>query len=275
MSLNAIKNLKKPSGILINNFKQKFALQNLKKNIPLSVQSFPKTMPKHQIEDREKLKSKFLLDATSKDISPAGINFKQRAQEMKTFSYLNKIQIPQETLPPSQTYFNRADEINKKFELKKVVPRKESRRVGVLGYKVGMTGTWDRWGTWFPLTVVKIDNCQVTHVKSKGGKDGYDALQVGVGEKDSKRTTKSMIGHFIKNDLPIKRDVREFKITAENTLPIGYMLTARHFVPGQSVDVRGISKGKGMQGVMYRWNFSGGFATHGCSIRHRSGVTIY
>ena len=55
-------------------------------------------------------------------------------------------------------------------------------------------------------------------------------------------------------------------------MPVGYALTARHFVPGQLVDVKGISKGKGFQGVMVRWNFAGGFKTHGCSLKHRAAV---
>ena len=95
---------------------------------------------------------------------------------------------------------------------------------------------------------------------------------MGVGSKDVKNAKKPMIGHFIKNDLPIKRHVKEFRVTPENLLPIGYTLTARHFVPGQLVDVKGISKGQGMQGVMTRWNFAGGFKTHGCSLKHRAGV---
>jgi large subunit ribosomal protein L3 len=132
-----------------------------------------------------------------------------------------------------------------------------------------MTVAWDKHGIQFPLTVIKIDNCQVTQVKTVET-DKCNALQLGVGHREPKNLSKAMIGHFIKNNISPKKDVKQFRVTPENTLPVGYMLTARHFVPGQFIDVVAKSKGRGMQGVMYRWNFRGLFATHGCSIKHRA-----
>jgi large subunit ribosomal protein L3 len=136
---------------------------------------------------------------------------------------------------------------------------------------MGMTGAWDKWGVWYPLTVIKIDSCQVTQIKTIE-KDKYYALQLGVGNPKPHEVTKPIAGHLMKNDIPPKKNFKEFIITPENVLPVGYMLTCRHFVPGQLVDVTSTTKGKGTQGVMYRWNFKGNVATHGCSLNHRHSV---
>jgi large subunit ribosomal protein L3 len=185
-------------------------------------------------------------------------------------SYINNITQPttQEIIPG-----NVSDLINKKYEIKQVEQTKETKRIGLIGYKVGMTGTWDKFGTWFPLTVVKIDRCQVTQVKTED-KDRYYAVQLGVGEAKPDEITKPMLGHFVKHKIPPKKDIQEFRVTPDCLLPVGYMLSVRHFVPGQLVDVFGTSKGKGWQGVMKRWNFAGGFATHGNSKKHRSAGSI-
>jgi hypothetical protein len=186
----------------------------------------------------------------------------------KKLSYINTIE-KQEI--EEIKYYNPVAEVNKPFVLKKVEPTKESQRVGLLGYKVGMTGVWDRWGTWLPLTVIKIDRCQVTQVKTEQT-DKYTAIQLGIGE--DRTPTRPMLGHFLKFNLAPKKHLKEFKITKDNILPIGYMLTVRHFIPGQLVDIIGLSKPKGFSGVMKRWNFSGGFATHGNSKKHRSIVRV-
>lgn len=80
---------------------------------------------------------------------------------------------------------------------------------------------------------------------------------------------KPQAGHFLKHNLPPKRNLTEFKVTPENFLPVGYQLSPRHFRIGQFVDVQAISKGKGFQGTMKRWNFDGQFASHGNSVSHR------
>lgn len=77
------------------------------------------------------------------------------------------------------------------------------------------------------------------------------------------------MGHFLKANVPPKKYLREFPITPENALPVGYIITARHFVPGQYVDIQGVSCGKGFQGTIKRHNFSLQPATHGCSLSHR------
>jgi 50S ribosomal protein uL3 len=219
--------------------------------------------------DRERQLLKDLLNNVSEDGSQSAKNFFNELNRTKALSYVNEIQ--ESPLQKVNEVRNVAEEINKKYNIKKVEATKRTKRVGLIGYKVGMMTIWDKWGIAHPLSVIKIDNCQVTQVKSEET-DKYFAIQVGVGSKEPQNATKPMIGHFIKNDLPIKRHLKEFRVTAENLLPVGYALTVRHFVPGQLVDVKGISKGKGWQGVMTRWNFSGGFKTHGCSLKHRAAV---
>jgi len=140
----------------------------------------------------------------------------------------------------------------------------------VLGVKCGMLTEWDDWGMPQPLTVIKIDNCIVSQVKTED-KEGYTALQLGAIDKKIKRTTKPLIGHFEKANSAPKRHVAEFRVTPDALLPAGTELFAAHFVPGQKVDVAGTSKGKGFAGVMKRWGFKGGGATHGNSRAHRKG----
>ena len=80
-----------------------------------------------------------------------------------------------------------------------------------------------------PCTVIQLDRCQVTQVKLKENGDNTDSIQVGCGEQITKRTCKAQAGHFLKNGLPIKRHMTEFPVTKENLLPVGYMLSPRHF----------------------------------------------
>lgn len=242
--------------------------KNKSARIPSSIISSTKE-EQFRTYDRERLLLKDLLQNATEDGSQSSKNFFNELNRTKALSYVNEIQeMPSKKVVEVR---NVAEEINKKFNIKKVEGTKRSKRVGLLGYKVGMMTIWDKWGVAQPLSVIKIDNCQVTQVKTEET-DKYFAIQVGVGSKQPQNATKPMIGHFIKNDLPIKRNIKEFKVTSENLLPVGYALTARHFVPGQLVDVKGISKGKGFQGVMVRWNFAGGFKTHGCSLKHRAAV---
>lgn len=179
--------------------------------------------------------------------------------------YLKKHPLPEKNIE---------EQVNSKFSLVPIEPERLSERVGLLGYKMGMTGAWDNFGKWFPLTVIKIDRCQVTEVKSYNNNKIF-AVQLGVGHRNMKKMKKPQIGHLMKNDIPPKKDFKEFKVTKENILPVGYMISPRHFVIGQYVDVRGNSKGKGSQGVMRRWNFSGNVASHGNSLNHRAAVIIF
>jgi large subunit ribosomal protein L3 len=142
-------------------------------------------------------------------------------------------------------------------------------RTGLLAQKLGMTRVFSTDGNHIPVTVLKVDNCQVIAVRTQE-KDGYTALQLGVGAAKTKNVTKPQRGHFAKAKVEPKARLAEFRISEDALLPVGAEITAEHFVPGQFVDVVGISIGKGFAGAMKRHNFGGLSASHGVSISHRS-----
>lgn len=142
-------------------------------------------------------------------------------------------------------------------------------RSGLIAVKLGMTRIYTEEGVQVPVTVLKVDNCQVVAQKT-AAKDGYTALQLGVGVPKIKRLTKAERGHFAAAKVEPKRKLQEFRVTPDNTMPVGAEVTVDHFVAGQFVDVTGTSTGKGYAGGMKRWNFGGLRATHGVSISHRS-----
>ena len=142
-------------------------------------------------------------------------------------------------------------------------------RTGVIARKLGMTRFFDENGSDVPVTVLSLDGCQVVGQRSKD-KDGYVALQLGAGAKKAKRTSKAMRGHFAKALVEPKRTVAEFRVSEDNLIDVGAEITADHFVPGQKVDISGITVGKGFAGVIKRWHFGGLRATHGVSVSHRS-----
>ena len=144
----------------------------------------------------------------------------------------------------------------------------EGKRTGVLAMKVGMLALFDSWGERHAVTVLQLDSCQVVQLKQQDT-DGYTALQLGVGEAKHKRVGVSLRGHYEKAGLVPSRKLAEFRVSPDAILPVGTMISSLHFVPGQLVDVCGTSKGKGFAGVMKRWNFGGGRATHGNSLAHR------
>lgn len=142
-------------------------------------------------------------------------------------------------------------------------------RTGLVAKKLGMTRIFADDGAHVPVTVLKVDDCQVLAQRTQD-KDGYTALQIGVGKAKVKNVSKPMRGHFAKAQVEPKQKVVEFRVAADALIDVGSELTADHFVAGQRVDVRGISLGKGFAGVMKRHNFRGLEATHGVSISHRS-----
>jgi large subunit ribosomal protein L3 len=142
-------------------------------------------------------------------------------------------------------------------------------RTGVIAKKLGMTRLFDETGTHVPVTVLSLDGCQVVAHKTQD-KDGYVALQLGVGAKKTKNTSKAMRGHFAKALVEPKRKLVEFRVSEDNLIDVGAEFTADHFLPGQAVDVSGLTIGKGFQGGIKRWNFGGLRATHGVSLSHRS-----
>lgn len=142
-------------------------------------------------------------------------------------------------------------------------------RTGLIAQKVGMTRVFSAEGAHIPVTVLKVDGCQVVAHRTKD-KDGYDALQIGAGKAKVKRVSKPLRGHFAKAQVEPKQKLVEFRVSPDAFVEVGAELTAAHFVPGQRVDVVGATIGKGYAGVMKRHNFRGLEATHGVSISHRS-----
>lgn len=141
-------------------------------------------------------------------------------------------------------------------------------RTGVLAEKVGMTRVYQD-GISLPVTVLKIDNLQVVAQRTQA-KDGYTALQLGMGKAKPSRVNKAQKAVFAKANIEVKKKLAEFRVSEDALLPVGQEIRADHFVPGQFIDVIGETKGKGFAGVMKRWNFAGLEATHGVSISHRS-----
>ena len=142
-------------------------------------------------------------------------------------------------------------------------------RTGLIARKEGMSRIFDEDGRHIPVTVLKVDQCQVVAVRSEE-KDGYVAVQLGAGKAKVKRTSKANRGHFAKAKVEPKKKLAEFRVSNENVLDVGAELGANHFITGQYVDVTGTSIGKGFAGAMKRHNFAGLRATHGVSISHRS-----
>src|ERR1043166_3218818 len=142
-------------------------------------------------------------------------------------------------------------------------------RTGLIAEKVGMTRVFDEAGAHVPVTVLKVDNCQVVAQRAKE-RDGYTAVQLGVGKAKVKNVSKAMRGHYAKAKVEPKRRLVEFRVSADALIEVGAELTAAHFQAGQFVDVTANTVGKGFAGVMKRWNFGGLRATHGVSVSHRS-----
>lgn len=142
-------------------------------------------------------------------------------------------------------------------------------RSGLIAQKVGMTRIFAEDGRHIPVTVLRIDNCQVVGHRTVE-KNGYTAMQLGTGLAKVKNTTKAERGTFAKANVEPKRKVVEFRVTEDNLIDVGAEITADHFVAGQYVDVSGTSIGKGFAGAMKRHNFGGLRASHGVSISHRA-----
>tara|TARA_Y100001960_G_C14370598_1_gene678944 strand:- start:48 stop:689 length:642 start_codon:yes stop_codon:yes gene_type:complete len=144
-------------------------------------------------------------------------------------------------------------------------------RTGLIGTKIGSSSYFNDDGKMIPVTLIKIDECIVSNVRTKE-KNGYDALQIASIEnnlklKNIKKPQKKI---FAELDISPKRYLREFRINKDNFKDVGSKIDISHFVKGQHVDVSGTSIGKGFAGSMKRHNFAGLRASHGVSISHRS-----
>jgi large subunit ribosomal protein L3 len=144
---------------------------------------------------------------------------------------------------------------------------------GILGKKLGMTQVFDEAGDVVPVTVIQAGPCVVIQKKTAEN-DGYEAIQVGFEElpdKKAEKRGKTFLGHFKKKNVKPFRHLREFRVTKENNLEVGHVLTVETFQVGDLVKVTGISKGKGFQGVIKRHGKAGGPASHGSRFHRTTG----
>ena len=142
-------------------------------------------------------------------------------------------------------------------------------RSGVIAQKLGMTRIFTDSGIHVPVTVLKVDRCEVVAHRTME-KNGYTAVQVGVGLAKVKNVSRAQRGHFAVAKVEPKQKLAEFRVDDQGLIPVGAEITVDHFVVGQLVDVSGTTTGKGFAGGMKRWNFGGLRATHGVSVSHRS-----
>jgi large subunit ribosomal protein L3 len=142
-------------------------------------------------------------------------------------------------------------------------------RTGILAQKIGMTRLFEPEGGHVPVSVLRVDECEVVAAR-RPDRDGYAAVQLGVGRAKAKNVSQPMRGHFAKAKVTPKARLAEFRVSEDALLEPGTALAVGHFVVGQYVDVSGTSIGKGFAGAMKRWGFKGLRASHGVSISHRS-----
>ena len=142
-------------------------------------------------------------------------------------------------------------------------------RTGVIAKKVGMTRLFQADGRHVPVTVLQLDEVQVVGRREKD-RDGYTAVQLGAGKAKAKNVAKPQRTAFGKAEVEPKAKVAEFRVAEDALLDVGAHISADHFVPGQLVDIAGVTQGKGFAGAMKRWGFGGLRATHGVSVSHRS-----
>jgi large subunit ribosomal protein L3 len=138
---------------------------------------------------------------------------------------------------------------------------------GIIGKKLGMTRIFDESGAAVTVTVIEAGPCLVTRVRTKD-RDGYEAVQLGYGKGRVKSLTKPVLGQFAKANIPPQQRLREFRVTEPSQLEVGQEIRVDIFKPGEHVDVTGVSKGRGFQGVVKRHGFHGGDEAHGC-MSHR------
>ena len=140
----------------------------------------------------------------------------------------------------------------------------------IIGKKIGMTQIFNENGKMIPVTVVEAGPCVVVQKKTTE-KDGYEAIQVGFGEIREKLVNKPAKGHFAKAGVSLRRTLKEFKLENASEYEVGQEIKADVFAVGDKVDVSGISKGKGFQGVIKRWNAQRGPMSHGSKFHRAPG----
>ena len=140
----------------------------------------------------------------------------------------------------------------------------------LIGKKLGMTQVYDGNNSLIPVTVVEAGPCCVVQVKTEES-DGYNAIQIGFGTRKASRLSNAQRGHFKRARVDPARRLREVRVAGKPDTKVGEVFTVEGFFEGQKVDVIGLTKGRGFQGVVRRFGFSGGPASHGSMIHRRGG----
>ena len=144
--------------------------------------------------------------------------------------------------------------------------------VGLLGNKIGMTQIFDESGNIIPVTILKVGPCIVTQIKTEA-KDGYNSIQIGYGNTSSKSLTQPELGHLQKSKIQPLKYLKEFRTNDQDKFTVGQILNIDSLSPGQLVNIKGKSIGKGFSGLQKRHNFTRGPMTHG-SKNHRAPGSI-
>ena len=134
--------------------------------------------------------------------------------------------------------------------------------IGLIGRKVGMTQFFDERGEAIPVTIIEAGPCTVTELRSTQ-RDGYTAVQLGFGTNKESRFTRPALGQFKKRNLPPLRHLREFRVESVEGMEVGQSLDVSIFEKGRRVDIQGVTKGRGFAGVVKRYGFVAGHASHG------------
>ena len=142
--------------------------------------------------------------------------------------------------------------------------------LGLIGKKIGMTRIFDEHGVMIPVTVIQAGPCRIIQIKTVDN-DGYNAIQLGYGQRKEKSVTKPVMGHLSKLKEYLPRLLREFRVDDISGYELGQELGVGIFTEGEGVDVKGTTKGRGFQGVVKRHGFSGGDEGHGCDSKRVPG----
>lgn len=143
-------------------------------------------------------------------------------------------------------------------------------KINLIGTKIGMTQVYDEKNCLIPVTVIQAGPCSVTQVKTLK-KDGYEAIQLGFRDQKEHRLTQSIKGHLKKSGVSGKKILQEVRVANASPFSLGDVFTVDLFEEGEKVDVISKTKGRGFQGVVKRWNFSGGKNSHGHMMHRRPG----
>ncbi len=145
--------------------------------------------------------------------------------------------------------------------------------IGLIGRKIGMSQVFDEKGSVIPVSVIEAGPCPVVQVRTEET-DGYNSVQIAFKEVGQSRSNLPQMGHFRKAGLPPYRHVQEFRVDDPSAFEPGQLIDVSIFKDAETIDVTGKSKGKGFQGVVKRYGFGGGKASHGVNKVHRGGGSI-